>query len=125
MGVAKERVERDEEDLVRLYLTDNGQYPLLTKDDEVRLAQAIEQRVQAEEELTSSKDLTPAHRRELRRAIRHGDDAQRTFVQSNLRLVVSIAKKYQASGLPLLDLAFDGVVERLVIGIGGRRHQSG
>ena len=38
----KERVERDEEDLVRLYLTDIGQYPLLTKDDEVRLAQAIE-----------------------------------------------------------------------------------
>ena len=41
-SVAKERVERDEEDLVRLYLTDIGQYPLLTKDDEVRLAQAIE-----------------------------------------------------------------------------------
>ena len=41
--MAKERVERDEEDLVRLYLTDIGQYPLLTKDDEVRLAQAIEQ----------------------------------------------------------------------------------
>ena len=40
--MAKERVERDEEDLVRLYLTDIGQYPLLTKDDEVRLAQAIE-----------------------------------------------------------------------------------
>ncbi len=41
-SVAKERVERDEEDLVRLYLTDIGQYPLLTKEDEVRLAQAIE-----------------------------------------------------------------------------------
>ena len=40
--MAKERVERDEEDLVRLYLTDIGQYPLLTKDDEVRLAQQIE-----------------------------------------------------------------------------------
>ena len=38
----KERVERNEEDLVRLYLTDIGQYPLLTKDDEVRLAKAIE-----------------------------------------------------------------------------------
>ena len=41
-SLPKERVERDEEDLVRLYLTDIGQYPLLTKDDEVRLAQAIE-----------------------------------------------------------------------------------
>ena len=40
--MAKDRVDRDEEDLVRLYLTDIGQYPLLTKDDEVRLAQAIE-----------------------------------------------------------------------------------
>ena len=40
--MAKDRVERDEEDLVRLYLSDIGQYPLLTKEDEVRLARAIE-----------------------------------------------------------------------------------
>ena len=53
--MAKERVERDEEDLVRLYLTDIGQYPLLTKDDEVRLAQAIEARGQAEEELAKAR----------------------------------------------------------------------
>ncbi|MHB1597434.1 MAG: sigma-70 family RNA polymerase sigma factor [Acidimicrobiales bacterium] len=107
--MAKERVERDEEDLVRLYLTDIGQYPLLTKDDEVRLAQAIEARAQAEEDLAkSAKELTPARRRELKRVVRQGDEAQRTFVQSNLRLVVSIAKKYQASGLPLLDLIQEG-----------------
>jgi RNA polymerase sigma factor (sigma-70 family) len=107
--LAKERVERDEEDLVRLYLTDIGQYPLLTKDDEVRLAQAIERRGEAEQELTSGgRKLTPARRRELKRMMRHGDEAQRTFVQSNLRLVVSIAKKYQASGLPLLDLIQEG-----------------
>jgi RNA polymerase sigma factor (sigma-70 family) len=107
--LAKERVERDEEDLVRLYLTDIGQYPLLTKDDEVRLAQAIERRGQAEEELCKAAKLTtPARRRELKRMVRQGDEAQRTFVQSNLRLVVSIAKKYQASGLPLLDLIQEG-----------------
>jgi len=106
--LAKERVERDEEDLVRLYLTDIGQYPLLTKDDEVRLAQAIEARWEAEEELRSKKGLTPTRRRELNRTVREGDAAQRTFVQSNLRLVVSIAKKYQASGLPLLDLIQEG-----------------
>ena len=41
--MAKDRVERDEEDLVRLYLTDIGQYPLLTKDDEIALAVRIEQ----------------------------------------------------------------------------------
>ncbi|MEY2425308.1 MAG: polymerase primary sigma factor, partial [Actinomycetota bacterium] len=108
--MAKERVERDEEDLVRLYLTDIGQYPLLTKDDEVRLAQAIEAGVSArtEQETTKAKDLTAARKRELRRTVRTGDEAQRTFVQSNLRLVVSIAKKYQASGLPLLDLIQEG-----------------
>jgi RNA polymerase sigma factor (sigma-70 family) len=107
-ALAKERVERDEEDLVRLYLTDIGQYPLLTKDDEVRLAQAIESRWEADEELKTKKGLTPTRRRELNRAVRDGEKAQRTFVQSNLRLVVSIAKKYQASGLPLLDLIQEG-----------------
>jgi RNA polymerase sigma factor (sigma-70 family) len=107
--VAKERVERDEEDLVRLYLTDIGQYPLLTKDDEVRLAQQIEGGNAARADLlTGTKDLPAAKKRELRRVAREGDNAQRTFVQSNLRLVVSIAKKYQASGLPLLDLIQEG-----------------
>ena len=106
--MAKERVERDEEDLVRLYLTDIGQYPLLTKDDEVRLAQQIEGGNAAREQMLRAKSLTPAKKRELRRSARHGDEAQRTFVQSNLRLVVSIAKKYQASGLPLLDLIQEG-----------------
>src|SRR5436309_10853922 len=108
-SVPKERVERDEEDLVRLYLTDIGQYPLLTKDDEVRLAQTIEAGNSARVELDrKGKELPAARRRELRRHIQGGDDAQRTFVQSNLRLVVSIAKKYQASGLPLLDLIQEG-----------------
>src|SRR5436305_13016624 len=106
--LAKERVERDEEDLVRLYLTDIGQYPLLTKDDEVRLAQEIENGNAARETMQRGKSLTPAKKRELRRAARQGEYAQMTFVQSNLRLVVSIAKKYQASGLPLLDLIQEG-----------------
>ena len=107
--MAKERIERDEEDLVRLYLTDIGQYPLLTKEGEVRLAQQIEKGVEARSELDGSGDkVAPARRRELRRSVRRGDEAVRTFVQSNLRLVVSIAKKYQASGLPLLDLIQEG-----------------
>ena len=107
--MAKARPERDEEDLVRLYLTDIGQYPLLTKDDEARLAQQIEARGLANQELTTKgTELPPARRRELRRAVAEGDLAEQTFVQSNLRLVVSIAKKYQASGLPLLDLVQEG-----------------
>ncbi len=107
--MAKERMERDEEDLVRLYLTDIGQYPLLNKDDEVRLAQDIELGYRAFREINSkNKEILPARRRELKRAIRAGEAAQMAFVQSNLRLVVSIAKKYQASGLPLLDLIQEG-----------------
>ncbi len=107
-AVAKDRVDRDDEDLVRLYLTDIGQYALLTKDDEVRLAKAIEAGKEATTELAEASSLTAARKRELRRASRQGEDAERQFVQSNLRLVVSIAKKYQASGLPLLDLIQEG-----------------
>ncbi|MEJ7765083.1 MAG: sigma-70 family RNA polymerase sigma factor, partial [Acidimicrobiales bacterium] len=107
--MAKERVERDEEDLVRLYLTDIGQFNLLTKADEVRLAQAIEDGGEARRELEASgRDITSARKRELKRKIRAGDEATDVFVESNLRLVVSIAKKYQASGLPLLDLVQEG-----------------
>ena len=70
----KERVERDEEDLVRLYLTDIGQYPLLTKDDEVRLAQEIEAGLAARSELDDpDKALTPARRGQLNRTRRRGD----------------------------------------------------
>ena len=111
--MAKDRVDRDDEDLVRLYLSDIGQYTLLTKDDEVYLAQTIEEGREASQELeaaeTSKKiKLTPAKRTALKRTAHRGEQAQRDFVQSNLRLVVSIAKKYQASGLPLLDLIQEG-----------------
>src|SRR2546423_1395381 len=107
-SVPKERVERDEEDLVRLYLTDIGQYPLLTKDDEVRLAKAIEAGNEARSLLETAGELQAARPPARRRQAHDGESAQRTFVQSNLRLVVSIAKKYQASGLPLLDLIQEG-----------------
>ena len=97
------------EDLVRLYLDDVGRHELLTKDDEVRLAQAIEAGEAARETLANAKTgLTRAEKRELERTVRKGDSARRQFVESNLRLVVSIAKKYQSSGLPLLDLVQEG-----------------
>ncbi|CAN5453966.1 N/A [soil metagenome] len=92
-----------------MYLKDIGQYALLTKDDEARLAQAMEAGRAARTELDEDgKSVSPGRKRELRRLIREGEDAERTFVQSNLRLVVSIAKKYQASGMPLLDLVQEG-----------------
>ena len=108
MLTPKRRLERDGEDPVRLYLKDIGQFALLSKDDEVRLAQQIENGNAAREQLTEGEGLEFAKQRELRRTARHGADAHQTFVQSNLRLVVSIAKKYQASGLPLLDLIQEG-----------------
>ncbi len=97
-----------EEDLVRLYLNDIGKHALLTKDDEARLAQAIEAGREARLELAAGRTLTAARKRELRRHVRNGDDAAETFVKANLRLVVSIAKKYQAAELPLLDLVQEG-----------------
>jgi RNA polymerase sigma factor (sigma-70 family) len=95
--------------MVRLYLDDIGRYPLLTKDDEARLAQEIEAGRNARATLQEAgATLGRAERRELERAARLGEQAWRTFVQSNLRLVVSIARKYQSSGLPLLDLVQEG-----------------
>src|SRR3954454_8742513 len=107
--VKSRREDRDYEDLVRLYLDDVGRHDLLTKDDEVRLAQAIEAGEAARETMANAKSgLTRAEKRELDRTVRKGDSARRQFVESNLRLVVSIAKKYQSSGLPLLDLVQEG-----------------
>jgi RNA polymerase sigma factor (sigma-70 family) len=106
--VKARREDRDYEDLVRLYLEDVGRHNLLTKDDEIRLAQAIETGTAAAERLETAKKLTPTQRRQIRREIRQGEEAHRQFVNSNPRLVVSIAKKYQSSGLPLLDIVQEG-----------------
>jgi RNA polymerase primary sigma factor len=108
----KQRTERAEEDLVRLYLSDIGRHALLTKADEAELAKAIEAGNEARHEIDQAdRDgvrLTAARKRQLRQCVRAGDDATQTFIQANLRLVVSIAKKYQASDLPLLDLVQEG-----------------
>ena len=108
MKFSDDRERSEDQDLVRLYLQDIGRHELLDKDGEVRLAQRIDAGRDAAAELTSNKKLTPAQKRALRRTVRDGDEATREFVNANLRLVVSIAKKYQASGLPLLDLIQEG-----------------
>ena len=102
------RAAQVEEDLVRLYLNDVGKYALLSKADEVRLAQIVEAGRDARAELAGSGDMTPSRRRDLRRLVRQGEEATETFVKANLRLVVSIAKRYQAAELPLLDLVQEG-----------------
>jgi RNA polymerase sigma factor (sigma-70 family) len=106
--VLNRRAAQPEEDLVRLYLNDVGKYALLTKAEEVRLAQTVEAGGEARAELAGAADLTPSRQRELRRVVRHGEAATETFVTANLRLVVSIAKRYQAPELPLLDLVQEG-----------------
>ena len=94
-------------DLTRRYLGELGSYPLLTAAEEVELAQAIERGHQAEAELAAGTP-TRAERRELEAAVAEADAARRTFIQSNLRLVVSIAKRYQGTGMTLLDLIQEG-----------------
>ncbi len=106
--MSDDRGSREDEDLVRLYLRDIGRYSLLTKEDEVRLSQQIEAGVDAAERLASATITDPRERAALRRTVRRGEAAHRQFVLANLRLVVSIAKRYQASGLPLLDLVQEG-----------------
>ena len=104
----KRRPEARDPDLVRLYLDEIGRHPLLTKEDEVRLARLIEDGRDAHAELVAGGKITPARRRQLRRAINAAEDATQEFVNANLRLVVSIAKRYQAADLPLLDLIQEG-----------------
>ena len=99
----------EDQDLVRLYLDDIARYPLLTKDDEARLGAIMEVGAAARARL-EQKGLPSSERARLRRAVRAADQAADTFVQSNLRLVVSVAKRYQWSGLPLLDLVQEGNV---------------
>ncbi|MFZ0665742.1 MAG: sigma-70 family RNA polymerase sigma factor [Acidimicrobiales bacterium] len=100
-----------DEDLVRLYLSDIGSHPLLTKDEEVRLAQSAEAGRQASADLACRGEITATRARELRRTVTAGEAAVETFTNGNLRLVVSIAKKYQrfqGFDLPLLDLVQEG-----------------
>jgi RNA polymerase sigma factor (sigma-70 family) len=106
--VVKPGLESREQDLVRVYLDGIGRYPLLSKDDETHLAQLIERGRSAGSELASGSGLSAQQVRHLERAKREGDSAAEQFINSNLRLVVSIAKRYRASEMPMLDLIQEG-----------------
>jgi RNA polymerase sigma factor (sigma-70 family) len=96
------------DDPLSLYLADVGHHRLLTKADEVRLAQQIEHGRTAQA-LLQQGQLPVGTTSELRRACRLGEEAYQTFVRSNLRLVISIARCYQtSSSVSLVDLIQEG-----------------
>ncbi len=101
-------------DPVRMYLKEIGRVPLLTAQQEVDLAKRIEAGTQAAErlaDLAAAEELAafdPGERRHLERLARDGERAKSELTQANLRLVVSIAKRYVGRGMQLLDLVQEG-----------------
>jgi RNA polymerase primary sigma factor len=95
-------------DSVRLYLREIGRIPLLSAVDEVRLAQDIEVGILAAERLTTAPSAEYDERAELAYLADVGCRAKVRLVQSNLRLVVAVARRYGGSGTSLLDLIQEG-----------------
>jgi RNA polymerase primary sigma factor len=95
-------------DLVRIYLREIGRVPLLTAEEEVELAKAIEAGLFAEEKLHHGLSGGPAERADLGVLAAEGLRAKQRLIEANLRLVVSIAKRYIGRGLGFLDLIQEG-----------------
>jgi RNA polymerase primary sigma factor len=95
-------------DLVRIYLREIGRVPLLTAEDEVELAKTIEAGLFAEEKMARSAILSRMERLDLEQLGRDGVRAKQRLIEANLRLVVSIAKRYVGRGMLFLDLIQEG-----------------
>ncbi len=99
-------------DLVKAYLREIGKVALLTAVEEVELSKRIEAGLFGNEKLRQHNDgevkLPIALRRDLAEIVRDGERAKRHLLEANLRLVVSLAKRYQGRGLDLLDLVQEG-----------------
>jgi RNA polymerase primary sigma factor len=124
VGAARERRQRvhalssdrtsGSTDSTRVYLKEIGRVPLLTAAEEVRLAERVAKGMKAEEELAlhaaaeTLDSIEPSRRRLLDQHVRTGEAAKSDLTQANLRLVVSIAKRYSGRGIPLLDLIQEG-----------------
>ena len=102
-----EVTETSIDDPVRMYLQEIGQVSLLTAQQEVELAKAMEAGYQARQALRTD-ILTTEERYAYQRLVEAGNDARRHLIQANLRLVVSIAKKYTPYGLTMMDLIQEG-----------------
>ena len=107
-GWPRNALKAPKHDLVRLYLDEIGRYPLLTKDDEAIWLAPSRRVGEAGEELAPPARSPPPSAASCRREVRAGEQANSDFINGNLRLVVSIAKKYQSSEMPLLDLVQEG-----------------
>jgi RNA polymerase nonessential primary-like sigma factor len=95
-------------DLVRVYLNGIGKRALLTAEQEVNLAKRIEAGIFAQHVLDTEPALDPARAADLRALARDGEIARDHLLEANLRLVVSLAKRYTGRGMPLLDLIQEG-----------------
>jgi RNA polymerase primary sigma factor len=94
-------------DPVRMYLNEIGRYRLLTPREEVELSMAMEQGVEATRRLEKD-ELSEESRSILEATVRRGEAAEKRLTESNLRLVVSIARRYVGRGMALLDLVQEG-----------------
>jgi len=98
----------EERDLVGVYLHEISRTPLLDAAHEVDLAKAIEAGLYAESLLEDEKLPKGVNREELEQLMTDGARAKDLFIRANLRLVVSIARRYVRSGMPMLDLIQEG-----------------
>ena len=99
------------EDPVRMYLKEIGKVPLLTAEQEIDLAKAMEAGIDAEKALAEDEGknkLSAAKKKELEQAVYEGNEAKKRLAEANLRLVVSIAKRYVGRGMLFLDLIQEG-----------------
>src|SRR6266508_4372653 len=94
----------DDADDLRLYLEAAAREPLLTKEEEVELAIIIEHGKESEDKLRAGRLRSEKSILKARQAVKKAEAARQRFIMANLRLVVSVARKYQGQGLPLLDL---------------------
>jgi len=96
-------------DSVRMYLREIGRVPLLSAEQERELAEIIKVGLQAASRLAAEEQsLAPEVRQALEAEVMRGDVAQRRLAEANLRLVVSVAKRYLGRGLSFLDLIQEG-----------------
>jgi RNA polymerase sigma factor (sigma-70 family) len=101
------RSDQENLDLFRVYLDQIGQHPLLTREDEIELSQAYEAGRDARRKLADCAADDPA-RPDLEAAVERGERARRRMVECNLRLVVAIARRFSATGLPMADRVQEG-----------------